>query len=549
VFISLLLGTLSGIAYTFLIPLIISSFDRTAVLETVQREPVLVFGFEVSNYKFAVLFAISCLVIFAARTMSQLILSRVAIDATSRLRVKYYDAILKSPLSKLEQVGSSRLIASFTTDIKAIIQGAMMLPDLLIGGVTIIGMMLFLLYQNSDIFLFICGAIAFGVVTYITPMLLAARFFKTARDKVDQLQEGIRGNIYGVKELKLCAEKRADFFNEHLLRLEDDVRKINKTAVTIVRVSTNYGDTISFFVIGIVAYVIANYHSITQGELLASIMVLLYITGPISIIMNSFPEIINANIALNKVETLFADIPNEQIDEQIYPLPEWQTLKLSNVIYSYGNEKEESDTSFTVGPIDFEIEKGAITFIVGGNGSGKSTLSKILTGYYFPKEGSLSLDELELNEKYLCSYRNQVSAIYSDYFLFDQLLGSSKNADLEIIDTYLKKLDLTEKVSLDHGKFSTLSLSDGQKKRLALLITFLEDKELYLFDEWAAEQDPEFKKVFYFEILPYLRSKNKAVVVISHDDRYFEVADRVLTMEDGKLRSNEEKSSIYQLQK
>jgi putative ATP-binding cassette transporter len=68
-----------------------------------------------------------------------------------------------------------------------------------------------------------------------------------------------------------------------------------------------------------------------------------------------------------------------------------------------------------------------------------------------------------------------------------------------------------------------------------LLVSILDDKELYLFDEWAADQDPIFKDFFYHEFLPLLKDKGKAVVVISHDDRYFSLADRLLVMENGRL--------------
>lgn len=534
VFVSLLFGTVAGVGYAFLIPIIIESFGAGGGIEQVKETPAIFLGLEVSNYKFAALFGGACLVILAGRTLSQLTLSRVAIDTTSRLRIEYYDAIVKSPLSKLEQVGSSRLIASFTTDIKAIIGGAMLLPDLLISGVTLVGMMIFLLYLNVDIFLFICGATLFGVVTYILPMVFAGKLFKSAREKVDALQEGIKGNIYGVKELKLSASRRESYFADVLLKTEKEVRVVNKRAITIVRTATNYGDMISFFVMGYVAFIFLNYHSVSQGELLAAVMILLYITGPVSIIMNALPEIINANISLVKVQGLFSDIPVEDIDIEVKPLPAWQRLNFSKVVYRYPPKEGEQESTFSVGPIDLEINRGEITFIVGGNGSGKSTLSKLITSYYQHESGEIYLDDHLLDKSWVNSFRDQVSAVYTDYYLFDQLLGDIKALDKSLVDNYLERLQLTEKVSIEDGRFSTLSLSDGQRKRLALLVSLLEDKQLYLFDEWAADQDPEFKQVFYYDILPYLKSKGKAVVAISHDDRYFDIADRVLTMENGR---------------
>jgi putative ATP-binding cassette transporter len=97
-------------------------------------------------------------------------------------------------------------------------------------------------------------------------------------------------------------------------------------------------------------------------------------------------------------------------------------------------------------------------------------------------------------------------------------------------------LGLANVVTIKNQRFSTTTaLSSGQRRRLALLVVLLEDRPLCIFDEWAADQDPAFKRTFYYQILPALRAKQKAVVVISHDDRYFDVADRILVLEDGKL--------------
>src|SRR5690606_27967207 len=101
---------------------------------------------------------------------------------------------------------------------------------------------------------------------------------------------------------------------------------------------------------------------------------------------------------------------------------------------------------------------------------------------------------------------------------------------------HLAQLQLDHKVRVENGTFSTLRLSQGQRKRLALLVAYLEDRPFYVFDEWAADQDPVFKKIFYTEILPSLKAKGKTVIAITHDDGYFHVADRCFKFEDGKLK-------------
>jgi putative ATP-binding cassette transporter len=194
------------------------------------------------------------------------------------------------------------------------------------------------------------------------------------------------------------------------------------------------------------------------------------------------------------------------------------------------------EDSFQIGPIDLSIRKGEVTFLVGANGSGKSTLSKLITLHYLPDSGSVSFSGNVVTVENITSYRQKIFAIYSDYYLFDSLMGELTDELVATANRYLVDLRLAGKVKIVNGRFSTLALSDGQRRRLALLVAVLEDRELYLFDEWAADQDPVFKEVFYARILPELRSRGKAILVISHDDRYFHVADRLLVMEQGLLR-------------
>jgi putative pyoverdin transport system ATP-binding/permease protein len=537
VVLSLLLGTLTGIGYALLIPLVMSSLETSGDFPALHQGNVWFFSFEVSHFRFAALFFLSCIVIIVARTYSQLLLSWVAIDASSQLRRKYYDTILRAPLEKLEKVGGARLIASITTDVKTVIQGAQHLPDLLIGGVTALGMLLFLLYLNTNLFWFVCKAIIFGAITFQIPLILGSRFFNSARRKIDVLHEGIRGNIQGVKELKLCTEKRHDYLNEVLLRAENDVRKANKRGMTILRSTMNYGDMISFFVIGFSAFIFVNRHSVSAEELTGAIMVLLYISAPIGVVLGAIPDIVSANVSLKTVDRLFSDMPHEKISQAVHELAPWQTLHLRHVSYRYEVDGERA--GFAVGPVSFDIHKGETTFIVGGNGSGKSTIGKIITGHYFAEAGTLSLGQQAIDSEWITTYRNQLSLISSDFYLFDRLFGAAKHADEATIQKYLKWMQLDHKLTLTNGRISTLSLSDGQRKRLALVVALLEDKSIYLFDEWAADQDPEFKKAFYHDVLPYLKSMNKAVVVISHDDRYFDVADRIYVMESGVAREME----------
>ena len=181
------------------------------------------------------------------------------------------------------------------------------------------------------------------------------------------------------------------------------------------------------------------------------------------------------------------------------------------------------------------IYPGELIFLIGGNGSGKTTLVKLLMGLYEPESGEIRVDNKPVTAADCDDYRQQFSAVFFDFYLFERLFGfDPKNIDSES-QKYLDLLQLSHKLTVKNGKLSTIELSQGQRKRVALLNAYLEDRPIYIFDEWAADQDPQFKRVFYYELVPELKSRGKTVIVISHDDRYYSLADRLIKLESGRV--------------
>ena len=534
VFLAMLLGTLAGISYTLVIPLVMNALDRGAgAFPTVEPETISVFGWQVSHFRFALLFVANCLFILLARTASQVILSRVALDITTDLRTSMYRRVSEAPIDELERVGLARLIASITADVPMIIAGARLLPDLLTNAVTLAGVLGFLVFLSPSVFWFVLGCIAFGVLTYQLPMLVARRHLVRARGHLDQLHEGIRGLVHGAKELKLSSDKSDDYATNVLALNERLVREAAKTGVSVMSVAQNYGNLIVLFVIGAVAFVFVNYHAMGTAVLAGVIMALLYLTAPVAALLNFVPQLSMARIAQRKVDELFGKLEREDAASSGEPRRDWSRIRMQGVGYTYPGRGDEP--GFHIGPIDFEIRRGEIVFIVGGNGSGKSTLAKLLSLHYRADSGRIAFDDVAVDAQTIGGFRRSIAAIYSDYYLFDRPLGVQGPTLAAEVGHYLHLFGLAGKVRFEDGRFSTLSLSDGQRRRLALLVSFLEDAALYVFDEWAADQDPSFKAVFYAELLPALRSRGKAVVVISHDDRFFGAADRVVEMAEGKV--------------
>jgi putative ATP-binding cassette transporter len=289
-----------------------------------------------------------------------------------------------------------------------------------------------------------------------------------------------------------------------------------------------------------VIFVLPTYRNVNSATLAAYSLTMLYITGPLQVILSLIPALGRARIALQQVEALGISLESAGSESipavNLLPGNSPSLLELVNVTHTY--RQEYDDTSFTLGPIDLTFRPGEMTFVVGGNGSGKTTLAKIITGLYSPEQGAITLGGERVTEESSEYYCQHFSAVFSDFFLFDSLLGLERIELDAHARAYLIKLRLDQKVSVKAGALSTIDLSRGQRKRLALLTAYLEDRPFYVFDEWASDQDPVFKETFYKELLPELKSRGKTLIVITHDEKYFPLADRIVELDYGKLQAD-----------
>jgi putative ATP-binding cassette transporter len=267
-------------------------------------------------------------------------------------------------------------------------------------------------------------------------------------------------------------------------------------------------------------------------------------------LLNLLPPLGRAGVAVERIERLGGWLREHSADSAIADVSAvagtagaaaaaasrragFQRIELASVTHGYRGECAEDQ--FLLGPLSFVLTPGEIVFVVGGNGSGKTTLAKLLIGLYVPEAGEVRLDGRAVTAADRDAYRQLFAVVFSDFYLFEELLGAARPDLDERVRVRLAELRLLGKVEVHQGVLSTLALSQGQRKRLALLAAYLEDRSVYVFDEWAADQDPQFKEIFYLEILPELRARGKAVVVISHDDHYYRVADRILRLDYGQL--------------
>jgi len=249
------------------------------------------------------------------------------------------------------------------------------------------------------------------------------------------------------------------------------------------------------------------------------VLVLLFAKGPIEQMVMALPALSQAQVSFRRILAIAFD---EEGEGTARPAA-FETIALENVSYRF------PETSFALGPVDLQVARGETLFVVGENGSGKTTLIKLLLGLYAPHEGRVLLDGRPVDAD---GYRQLFSAVFSDYYLFDDLPANDCDASAR---AWLERLRIARKVDVANGLFTTTELSTGERKRLALVRALLEDRPILMFDEWPADQDPSFRRFFYGELISELKRRGKTLIVVSHDDRYFAAADRIVRLDEGRL--------------
>ena len=446
------------------------------------------------------------------------------------------DRILAAPLQQLETLGSSKLLAALTKDVDAISNIVFSLPSLCTSIAVLVGCLAYMGWLSGTLFILVVIFLALAITLVQLFITAAYRYLALARTEANNLYQCFQGVTEGTKELKLHSARREAFFQEDLTSSASASRQYTKTAMKLATVSSSGGQTLFFILIGLLLFAVPQVASINRAILPAYVLTITYILGPLESIITQLPSVSGADVSIKKINEMGLSLTKSaELDSVVRQsvTDRWTALTLSNIVHTY--RSEDILHPFTVGPINLTIEAGELIFIVGGNGSGKSTLAKLITGLYIPESGEIRLDNQPITNINREWYRQHFSAIFSDFYLFNRLVGEEALALDSQAKIYLEKLQLEAKVSVVGGQLSTTALSQGQRKRLALLAAYLEDRSIYLFDEWAADQDPMFREIFYKQLLAELKQRGKTVLVISHDDHYFHLADRVIKLDYGQI--------------
>ena len=485
----------------------------------------------------AALFIIA-LLLFIKTQHYILIAATVEIEAIiHKLRMRLMDQVRHSELLPLDEIGRAEIVAAITKETATLTQATNMLAFAGQGVVLVFFVAIYIAYLSLLAFalsaVILCVA---GVIFHAKNRRLAEET-REATKWDNLLFDRLMDILDGFKEVRLNRSR-----SDHLF---DDVVEVSRTAANIkIRTQSEsykqlvFSQSSMYLLLATIVFVVPTFSDTKGGSIMQVTTALMFVVGVCMGIVQTVPILMAANAAADNIERLEARLRAIAATAEISAsdLPKrFDKIEMRNIMFSYVDKSSEA--IFRVGPVDFTLRSGDLVFITGGNGSGKSTFLKLLAGLYEPDSGEVLLDGVHVGDSNRDAYRALIAAIFVDYHLFQRLYGIV-DPDPAEVRRLLTQFRLLEKTRLTDGEFGTLDLSGGQRKRIALIVSLLEKRPILLLDEWTADQDPDFRRKFYDELLPALQQAGETVVVITHDDRYLDelhLPARRLRMDEGRF--------------
>jgi putative ATP-binding cassette transporter len=484
-------------------------------------------------------FAGFCVLALVSSIISDIGSNFVGQHIIARLRKELGAKVLSAPIQQIERYRTHRLIPVLTHDVDTISDFAFSFAPLAISLTVTLGCLGYLAVLSLPMFLITLLAIAIGSLIQYAAQARAFQGFNDAREAEDQLQKHYRGIAEGAKELRIHRPRRLRMHEEHIQGTAERICRLQIGSINTYVIAKSLGSMLFFVVIAIALLVQSFWPAADKAVISGFVLILLYMKGPLEHLIGVLPLVGRAQVAFRRIAELNSQFssPEPQLLEAGNDNPRSvASLELRDLRYAY--PPAAGAAPFQLGPVNLALKQGDILFIVGENGCGKTTLIKLLLGLYAPTGGDILLDGKPVDAASRDDYRQLFTTVFADYYLFDDLILGAGAIPADA-SRYLERLEIAHKVQVQDGTFSTTDLSTGQRKRLALVNAWVEERPVLVFDEWAADQDPTFRRIFYTELLPELKALGKTIIVISHDDRYFDVADHLLRLESGKVVSAE----------
>jgi len=485
------------------------------------------------SYYYAIIFVIiTCLFILTRRVLASLII-KLSGTIFWMFRKDILTAVLNASHKEIIKKKSS-IDAAILSDVDTLTQASTSVIDFFTAIILSIACFIYLASISLVLFVLTIVVTVLGSTIYQLSANKNIKGFEKARKLENDFFDNYTDIIGGFKEIYMEPKKGKYIYNHKIYKIANEAYENNVSAYKGFLNNQIIGQVLFYILISSILIFWSLQLKLKPSETVTFIFTLLYLLGAIETVLTNLPNMIRAKVAANNLLDLKDELECASLDNIIAESYIEKSLFDNITVNALEFHYSESGSAFGIGPVDFEINKGEVIFIYGGNGSGKTTFVNNILGISKPTKGQIRLNgELVHNGNY-SFYRSAFAVVFSDFYLFKEIMGID-HINIEKWTYYLKLFELEGKIVLDNGHFSTTNLSTGQKKRLALIVALLEEKPVLVIDEWAADQDPYFRNKFYTEILPILKNNGIAVLAITHDDKFYNTADKLLKMYDGNL--------------
>jgi putative pyoverdin transport system ATP-binding/permease protein len=527
-----LIGRIGVLRYAFLG--LFTGLSSFLFINTVTRviSIIIAGNFTVISGEYIAIFLSIILVYIWSRRMLALTSVNLSMRIGWNLRKKILSLALNASYQQLSS-RKTKIQTAILNDVGSLTNASLSIIDFSISVIMTIACFIYLASISIILFAITFGVAIFGVTIYYSTSRRNMLGLEKTRMLENKFQANFNAILNGFKEIFMEPRKGRYIYDHKICLNADDSYRHNLTAITGLINNQITGQVLFYILIASVLLIFSITLKIKPEDIVSFVFTLMYLLGSITSIMSILPTLMQAKVASNHLADLKKDLEDANFKN---PVPARYVFKsifgkisVRGLQFHYGDEE-----TFAIGPINMDIRKGEVIFIYGGNGSGKTTFINSVLGLCFPSAGEIKLNDTLINDQNYPDYRSIFAVVFSDFYLFNEILSES-HFDIERWNFWIKLFELEGKVMIEHKQFSTTDLSTGQRKRLALIIALLEEKPILVLDEWAADQDPYFRKKFYTEIVPFLNQEGITIIAITHDDKYYHCADKLYKMEEGKL--------------
>lgn len=479
----------------------------------------------------ALVFAAALITLIAGRFITRFFELKLA-----SYREELATRILSARFEKIREK-THRLVPVLLFEIDIVGGFGKVIPEFIVASVQIIVVMSYLIYLSWQLSVIVLGLFLLVILIMVFVLPLQKRLESELSKTRFSLHVALSVMEKGFKDLVMSREHSRAYIQQSLAPSSHKTALLNAKIFTIrtgVELLINALIIVGF---GVSLVLYLTWIQIDQAELIQFTALLFFIVPSFAKSISFFNQVKKVENALDQIDELDVDIRStETTSSEEVSLPPRQgkvLISLEDVTYQYNS----SEDGFRLGPLSLDIVENEVTLIKGGNGSGKSTLFMLLAGLYTSKQGVFKFHGNSLSETNIRSFRDLVSCYFTDSPIFDNLSYVNSDITQEKSERFIAELELRGKTELDATTIANTNLSHGQRGRLNLLRLLLEDREIFMLDEWAANQDIHFKEKFYNEIIPNLKKQGKTVILISHDDKFYDIADQIVTLRNGMLES------------